>query len=178
MYLERYSALPIGKFENAEELGPTLVATESDGWWTYAPSAEAPMRFVRSNGEVIEPPQFYTDLGTIPPIFRWGRLMQPDSYPAVALIHDWIVRQKNCGQSAYSFDESIRIQQEALKTWMETHPRDFSITVFYLTRLALRTPRSKRGWCYQFEKCPPTLEQVLSAQRSLRRRIRDLFFVG
>lgn len=167
MRLQSYRDLPTGAFENAEQLDQILRQTEHDGWWVYRPSNAAPLRFIRPNGEVIEPPEFFTDLGTIPRIFRIGRLLQPDSLPAVALVHDWIVRQKNCGESPYDFVESIRIQQEALKTWMEGHPRDRSVLVFYLTRLALRTRRSRRGWCYRFESCPPSLDEVRAARRSL-----------
>ena len=167
MRLEPYRDLPAGQFEHAEDLRPTLVEAPRRGWWTYKPRDVNAMRFIRSNGAVIQPAEFLTDLGTIPPIFRIGRLLQPDSIPAVALIHDWIVRLNNCGQGIYDFDESIRIQQEALKTWMEEHPRDYSITVFYLTRLALRTRRSRKGWDYRFEQCPPTLDDLLAARRSL-----------
>lgn len=167
MRLPSYRDLPIGAFYNAEQLGPTLQPTEHAGWWLYTPATGAPLSFIRPGGDVIEPPEFFTDLGTIPPLFRIGRLLQPESLPAVALVHDWVVRQNNCGQSHYDFAESIRIQQEALKTWMETHPRDRSLIVFYLSRMALRTRRSQRGWCYRFDTCPPSLDEVRAAQQSL-----------
>lgn len=167
MRFESYRKLPTGKFENADDLGPTLFETSNDDWWTYKPRAGAELRFVRPNGEVIQPTEFLTDLGTVPPLFRIGRLLQPDGLPAVALIHDWIVRLNNCGQGTHKFDESNRIQQEALKTWMVAHPRDYSIIVFYLSRWALRTNRSRRGWCLKLDHCPPTLVELLAARRSL-----------
>lgn len=167
MGLERYADLPIGTFRNASNLAPTLHLTRCKGWWRYEPRPDAPLAFERPGGEVIEPPTFFTDLGTIPKIFRIGRLLQPDAIPAVALVHDWVVRMNNCGENRHDFLESIRIQQEALKTWMETHPQDRSKLLFYLSRLALRTRRSRAGYCYRFASCPPTLEELRAAQRSL-----------
>ena len=167
MRLGSYRELPVGRFENASDLGPTLHKTQYDDWWNYIPRSQEAMRFIRHNGEVIEPMEFFTDLSTVPAMFRIGRLLQPDSLPAVALIHDWVVRLNNCGGGLHDFSESILIQQEALKTWMESNRRDRSLMVFYLSRVALNTRRSRRGWCFQFERCPPTLEEIVTARRSL-----------
>ncbi|WP_366141220.1 hypothetical protein [uncultured Tateyamaria sp.] len=73
------------------------------------------MSFERPSGEIIEPPAFFTDLGTIPKIFRIGRLFQPEALPAFALVHDWVVRMNNCRENRHDFLGSIRIQQETLK---------------------------------------------------------------
>jgi hypothetical protein len=174
MDIVRYRKVPMGVFENTDDLPGTLHRTDRDGWWHYRPREKAPLRFIRSDREVIQPAAFHTDLGTIPKLFRIGRLLQPEALPAVALTHDWIVRQKNCNESTRSFADSIRVQQEALKTWMETHPKDRSQIVFYLTRIALGTRRSRAGWCHRFETCPPTLDEIIAAQRSLGCRLRKI----
>ena len=165
-----YDDTKTGIFENADDLRATLTPTEQQGWYLYTAREGRPMRFVRQNGEIVEPGTFFSDLGTIPRFLRIGRLLQPDSYPAVALIHDWLVRRHNCGDQRYGFRESILIQQEALKTWMETHPKDRCRLIFWLTRQGLKTKRSKDGWDYRFANCPPTLDELLAAQRSLSRR--------
>ena len=162
-----YRKLTIGCFENASNLKAHLTETTAKGWWIYRPDAVNPMRFCRPNGEVIEPAEFITDLGTIPKVFRIGRLLQPDSLPAVALIHDWLVRQNNCNVGTYSFAQSNLIQQEALKTWMEEHPKDRSILLFHISRWALMTKRSRRGWDFRFQNCPPTLDDILQARRRI-----------
>ncbi|MEL7091380.1 MAG: DUF1353 domain-containing protein [Pseudomonadota bacterium] len=166
MHFPRYRDVPMGRFDHADDLGATLAPTDHPDWLCYTPRA-APLTFTRANGEVITPDTFITDLGTVPPLLRIGRLLQPDSYTAVALIHDWVVRRNNCGAAERDFRDSILVQQEALKTWMETHPRDRSRVVFTLTRWGLRTRRSERGWCYQFDHCPPSLDAILAARRSL-----------
>lgn len=162
-----YRDTPLGRFENAEDLKPTLHSTRVAGWWSYAPRPERPMRFVRHSGEVIEPGVFLTDLGTIPRWLRITRLLQPDALPAVALVHDWLVRMNNCGTGRHTFRDSILIQQEALKTWMEGHPRDRNRLLFWLTRKGLTSARSRRGWTYRFATCPPSLDDLLAAQREL-----------
>lgn len=159
----------IGKFENALHLSATLAETTCKGWWIYRPAKAKPLFFRRDSGEIIQPEGFITDLGTIPKWLRLGRLLQPDSIPAVALVHDWVVRQNNCGLGTRSFEDSVLVQQEALKTWMETHPKDRSMALFHLSRLALLSNRSKRGWCYKFESCPPTLEDIIEARREISR---------
>ncbi|WP_068297944.1 DUF1353 domain-containing protein [Pararhodobacter sp. CCB-MM2] len=164
-----YDQTPVGRFENAEDLMPLLSPENADGWYLYTPRAGRPMRFHRHDGSVIEPGRFLTDLGTIPKIFRIGRLMQPDSYPAVALLHDWIVRQQNCRTVTREFGDSILIQQEALKTWMESHPQDRSRLVFLLTRIGLTSGRSRDGWEVEFNPCPPSLETLLATQKDLNR---------
>lgn len=169
MLFSRYKDVRIGTFENASQLSATLTETTCEGWWTYRPDQANPLLFRRHSGEIIQPELFITDLGTIPKWLRIGRLLQPDSIPAVALIHDWVVHQNNCDLGSRSFEDSVFVQQEALKTWMDTYPKDRSMALFYLSRLALLSNRSKRGWCYKFESCPPTLEDILEARRAVSR---------
>jgi len=165
MLLQGYRSTPVGHFENIGNLPSTLHRTSHESWWNYVPNSKNGMRFIRQNQEIIEPREFLTDLSTIPRVLQIGRLLKPDGLPAVALIHDWIVRLNNCGEGTHSFEDGIRIQQEALKTWMQEHPRDRSVIVFHLSRVALKSKRSKHLWGVKFKNCPPTLDELLAARR-------------
>lgn len=139
----RYERTSAGRFNNIGAISITWV--EADWFW-YAPTPAEPFSFTRNSGGTITPGEFFFDGGSTPRITRIFAKFSPWYYAPVALIHDWLMEEKVLGRSSLAFEESVAIQQEALKTMMCLEPLYKSRLVFNLTRLALRTRRSRELW--------------------------------
>lgn len=148
----RFNRTKAGVFLNINKIG--LVWEEPD-WFRYTPDIDSPFGFSRHNGETIVPKEMFFDGGSTPRLTRVFARFSPWYYTPVALIHDWLVEEQVLGNGVRTFRESIDIQQEALKTLMLLKPQTKSKTVFHLTRIALRTRRSRDMWSTPVRVGPP-----------------------
>lgn len=115
----------------------------------FIPNADKPFRFVRGNGNVIEPRAMETDGGSIPRLL-WGvKGLSPWGYAPAYIVHDFLFVQNQCkteGYEKYTFDESATIMAEGLKAIMEKDKDVRSYFVFNAIVGGVRTPIAKRLW--------------------------------
>lgn len=110
-------------FKTGRFLGVLTLQYAGPDQFLYVPDEIDPFRFVRSNGEVIQPEQMYTDGGSTPR-FLWGiKNFSPFGYGPAYVIHDWLYTAHRCstdsGPLGYSFADSAIVLAEGLKTLME-----------------------------------------------------------
>src|SRR5690349_10192173 len=63
----------------------------------FHPDPRTPLKFTRSNGEVIQPGEMYTDGGSIPYAMRIFRSFSPWGYAPAFIVHDWLFDAHHCG---------------------------------------------------------------------------------
>lgn len=89
----------------------------------FLPHAEHPLKFVRSNGEVILPEKMLTDGGSVPRPMWAFRSYSPWGYAPAYIVHDWLFHMKKCklqNYQALSLDGAGAIMGEVIKTMMES----------------------------------------------------------
>jgi hypothetical protein len=152
-----YDDVPVGRFEGVIELRWLF-----ENHFLYTPHPEAPFRFIRANGEVIQPGPMVTDGGSVPPFF-WGEAsLNPWTYAPAYLLHDWLFRGYVCGYlpaDAYTFRDTALIMAEALKTQMETNPRSFNRTAYDLIAASTAGPAAR--FVYRNNECQPLPDGVV-----------------
>lgn len=146
-----YDDVPAGRFEGVIELRWLY-----ENHFLYLPHPETPFRFIRANGEVLEPGPMVTDGGSVPPPL-WGEAsLNPWTYAPAYLLHDWIFRGVACGAiapDAFSFRDTALIMAEALKTQMEENPRSFNRTAYDLIAASTASPAAR--FIYENNTCTP-----------------------
>lgn len=88
-----YQEVKTGKIESA----PIVKWTGPDRF-VLVYNKDAPFKFRRFNGEVIQPEPIKTDGGSIPPQFWDIRGMTPWTYAPGYLVHDWLYEANRRGQ--------------------------------------------------------------------------------
>jgi hypothetical protein len=88
-----YQEVKTGKIESA----PIVKWTGPDRF-VLVYNKDAPFKFRRFNGEVIQPEPIKTDGGSIPPQFWDLRGMTPWTYAPGYLVHDWLYEANRRGQ--------------------------------------------------------------------------------
>jgi hypothetical protein len=106
---------PVGRFEGE----PRLVWLKPN-IFRHEPNPDKPFRFIRSDGEAIEPGLMYTDGGSIPCALWFIKDLSPWSYAPAFLIHDWLFDLHHCGRTGKSFEDVRDIMLEGVRTLMET----------------------------------------------------------
>lgn len=124
-----YSETSVGKFEGLPNvIWNGLFDDDKTPKFLYKPSSQDPFRFIRHNGQVIEPRLMDTDGGSIPRILHGSARFDPWHYALGYIIHDWIFIAHKCGHApddTISFDDSATILAECIKTQMEVGFKDF-----------------------------------------------------
>lgn len=110
-----YPEFPCGRFEGE----PHLVWIRPD-LFRHEPRAAQPFRFVRANGEAIEPGVMNTDGGSIPRALWFVKDLSPWAYAPAFLIHDWLFDLHHCQRTDKGFEEVRDIMLEGVRTLMES----------------------------------------------------------
>ena len=152
-----YNTTPIGTFEgviNLRWVEPNI--------FLYLPDSEQPFRFIRANGQVIEPGPMLTDGGSIPSSAWWLSNFTPWTYGPAYLLHDWIFRGYVCGyfpSDTYSFEDSASIMAEAMRTQMELDANAFSPVTFHVIISSVSGPAAR--FVFENNYCLPIPEDLL-----------------
>ena len=149
--MNRFDETPTGTFHNLDRI--QLVWCEPD-WFEYLPDKTEPFSYSSSDGLEVVPGRFYFDGGSTPLYMRIFPKYSPWYYTPVALVHDWLAEMQACRKPLVDFDSAVRIQQEALKTMMLMDRKWQSVTIFNLSRKALRSRKARRIWDVQEDQCP------------------------
>jgi hypothetical protein len=110
-----YPDFPVGKFIGE----PRLVWVAPDRF-RYEPDPDEPFRFIRADGETIQPGEMLTDGGSIPRALWFIKDLSPWSYAPAFLVHDWLFDLHHCKRTDKSFEEVRDIMLEGIRTLMET----------------------------------------------------------
>jgi hypothetical protein len=109
----------------------------------FMPNPAAPFTFVRANGDVLRPGRMVTDGGSVPrPLWAFEGYA-PWTYAPAYILHDWMFQARHCGflpRDTYSFDDTVAVFAEALKSLMEADPavRDPMVYANLVTAAASR----------------------------------------
>jgi hypothetical protein len=117
----------------------------------FRPDPDNPLRFVRSNGKVIQPQTIHTDGGSIPRPMWAFKNYSPWGYAPAFIIHDWLFhvhRRKLESSEDYDLKEAALVLSEVMKTMMESDPTDDSVDplALYLIYQAVRSPIARHLW--------------------------------
>jgi hypothetical protein len=153
-----YDTTPVGRFEgiiNLRWLEPNI--------FLYLPDPAEPFRFIRANGQVIEPGPMLTDGGSIPASAWWLSRFTPWTYGPAYLLHDWIFRGYVCGYfpaDTFSFEDSAEIMAEAMRTQMELDANAFSEAAFYVIISSVSGPAARL--VFENNVCLPIPDELLN----------------
>lgn len=116
----------------------------------FIPDTDDPLRFTRSNGDIIKPGKMYTDGGSIPRILWAFRSYSPWGYAPAFIVHDWLFDMHHCqyeGHERYDVHEAALVMSEVLKTMREDKPEDGpSKFVIYSMFLAVDSSIASSLW--------------------------------
>ena len=149
-----YERLPTGKFS-----GKLDVEWISPNQFIYRPHAGDPLKYVTSDGHIIQPRTMYTDGGSIPRLFWSFPDFGPWDFAPGYVIHDWLFEQHHCkvdDWQAYDLDRAAEILAEAIKTQMVASSAT-DATAAWAIYEAVRTPIAKKAWDIGVCKPPPPL---------------------
>ena len=135
-----YPDFPVGKFEGE----PFLVWVQPD-IFRMEPQPK-PFRFIRSDGEVIEPGKMFTDGGSIPRALWFVKDLSPWAYAPAFLIHDWLFDCHHAGTTQKKFEEVRDIMLEGVHTLMETGVCQANRLAFDLIYAGIDSFVARRVW--------------------------------
>lgn len=135
-----YPDFPVGKFEGE----PFLVWVQPD-IFRMEPQPK-PFRFIRSDGEVIEPGKMFTDGGSIPRALWFVKDLSPWAYAPAFLVHDWLFDCHHAGTSQKGFEEVRDIMLEGVRTLMETGVCPANRLTFDLIYAGIDSFVARRVW--------------------------------
>jgi len=117
--------------------------------FVYEPNPAAPFRFVRPNGQVVEPGPLVTDGGSAPRSL-WGiEGLSPWGYAPAFVVHDWLFQRYRCGLTAggdAAFDESVSVMAETLRTLMGDAPSERDLERFRAIVAVSAGPVARFHW--------------------------------
>lgn len=124
-----YSRTKSGHFEGFPTVAWNgIFEDNSKPKFIYRPQPANPFRFIRHDGQAIEPGVMDTDGGSIPRILHGFGRFDAWGYAPGYIVHDWIFTAHKCGHSPddnISFEDSATILAECIKTLMEVGYTDF-----------------------------------------------------
>jgi len=130
--------------------GDLIVEWRKPDEFLYKPSSNNPLRFTRSNGDIIQPELMWTDGGSIPRQMWIFRNFSPWGYGPAFIIHDWLFTIQNCqlpGHREYSFDDSAKIMSEVIRTLIDLPEFDYGSThSMYLMYKAVKSAPAYSSW--------------------------------
>lgn len=123
-------------------------------WFEFIPKAGDAFRFVRSNGQSVEPRRMFTDGGSIPRILWVRKNLSPWGFAPAFLLHDWEFDLHHCNRTDKSFEDVRDTMMEGIKTLMETGlcPRD-KVT-FNVIYAGIDSSVARDIWNRQHPDCP------------------------
>jgi hypothetical protein len=136
-----YPDLTPGRFEGE----PRLVWIAPD-LFRHEPNPDKPFRFVRHDGEIIQPGEMRTDGGSIPRPLWFVRDLSPWAYAPAFLIHDWLFDLHHCGRTDKGFEEVRDIMLEGVRTLMETGVCEASRLKFDLIYAGIDSFVARQVW--------------------------------
>ena len=118
-----YRNTEVGSFEGLPNVTWNgLMDDDKTPKFLFEPNPQNPFRFIRNDGQVIQPRLMDTDGGSIPRILHGVARFDPWHYALGYIIHDWIFIAQKCNHApddTISFDDSATILAECIKTQME-----------------------------------------------------------
>jgi hypothetical protein len=93
----------------------------------FLPDADRPLKFTRSNGDIITPGRMLTDGGSIPRPVWALRNYSPWGYAPAFIVHDWLFHIKQCkleNHADYDLQKAGIVMGEVIKTLMESGTTD------------------------------------------------------
>lgn len=125
----------------------------------YRPDKDAPLRFTRADGTVIQPQPMYTDGGSIPRLFWSAPDLGPWDFAPAYIVHDWLFQQHHCrldDWERFDVDLAAQVLAEGIKTQMQGEAKA-EPAIAYAVYEAVRTPMARRLW--EQGKCltPPSV---------------------
>ncbi|MDX0481415.1 hypothetical protein GOD90_20275 [Sinorhizobium medicae] len=155
---ERAAEFAIGTFEGLESIRLRWVRPN---WFEFIPKRQIPFRFIRANGERVEPRRMFTDGGSIPRLFRWGNGLDPWGFAPAYLLHDYEFDLHRCGRSDKSFEDVRDTMMEAVRTLMHVGLCPSSSVVFGMIYAGIDSIVARRIWNAKTSKCslPPDSEE-------------------
>lgn len=105
-------------WDRAGTFGGTIAVTVAGPrTYHYIPDEDDPLYFLRASGELIKPGALTTDGGSIPRVAWAIPGLDPWTYLAAYVVHDWLFNTKS-----HSFEQANLILAEALYTQMTAAP--------------------------------------------------------
>lgn len=149
LIIEGCASKPYRETSEGKFTGTLDVRWVRNDFFLLLPNKDKPFAFTRKDGAVIRPGPMYTDGGSIPR-FLWGvKGYSPWGYAPAYIVHDWLFEAQHCGyepDNKYTFDDSVALMAESLKTVMETNPEVRNYFVFDSVVSAIGSPIAKRLW--------------------------------
>lgn len=148
-----YRDTPAGTFSGAVD-----VRWISNDYFLFLPNKDDPFTFTRANQQSIRPGPMYTDGGSIPCLL-WGvEGLSPWGYAPAYIVHDWLFEAHQCKyppDNQHTFDDSVALMAEGLKTLMEAAPEMRNYFVFDSVVAAVGSSIARRLWDGGACKPPP-----------------------
>lgn len=102
--------------ENGQLSGRVLVEWTDEDAFVYRRDGRRPLIFVTADGKRIDPPDMFTDGGSVPRIFWSIEGLSPWGLGPAYVIHDWLFFQHRCGppgeRDRFTFEEAALILAE------------------------------------------------------------------
>ena len=153
----RYEAVETGTFHGTIDLR----WVDSD-IFVYIPNPDDPFRFERPDGSVVEPGVLITDGGSTPRVLRAFAHLSPWAYAPAYILHDYVFRAHHCEfplERPFTFEDSVQIMGEALRTHMEANPELRHPGVYELIVSSVNSAAARVYWhtgtCDTGESYPP-----------------------
>lgn len=105
--------------------------------YRYIPDKDDPFRFLRANGTLVQPGPMLTDCGSVPRIAWAIPGLDPWTYAAAFLIHDWLYTQHHVGQWDGSFEDANITMGEVIYTQMTSLEAPFASPCDWFTALTI-----------------------------------------
>lgn len=139
-----YHATSPGRFEG--ELRLRWVGSDT---FLVEPDPALPFRFVRPDGQVIEPGPLVTGGGSVPRALWVADGLSPWGYGPAYVVHDWLFQRYRCGLSPggeAAFAESVAVMAEALRTLMGDAPSAEELERYQAIMAAVAGPFGRHHW--------------------------------
>ncbi len=145
----KYASAPVGKFE-----GKVRLRWVGEDQFVFEPDPASPFKFIRANGDVIQPQAMFTDGGSIPRILWALPGYSPWGCGAAFVIHDWLFVAKHCQQPigqvpanrVYDVNTAADTMSECIKTLMVTGLVRDDPLILNSMDLAVRTQIARDAW--------------------------------
>lgn len=147
----KYTEVSAGKLE-----GKLVVQWLEPDVFLFLPDTQKPLRFTRSNGDVIQPGRMLTDGGSIPRPLWILRNYSPWGYAPAFIVHDWLFDMKHCslpGHERYNHHIAATVMAEVMKTMMVGGKVAVDEPTLNSMYLAVNSPIAEAAW--NKGKCEP-----------------------
>jgi len=133
-------SLPVGQFAGDHRL--KWIGCEL---FDYFPEPD-PLRFVRANGQIIQPGRYDTDGGTVNVFLQLVSGVTRWKYGLPFIIHDWMWHVRGTSQALGDFGESNLVLAEAMRTMMHLRIVESNYHDIINVYTAVQSPIARRMW--------------------------------